>query len=238
MAASETPEQVAAIALLSEPARRVLYGYVAAQGREVGRDEAANAVGVSRALAAFHLDKLAEAGLLDVAYRRLSGRRGPGAGRPAKLYRRSGATLEVSFPARRYRTLARMLALTLERVGAKGSRALQDAARDLGEGIGAEARGPDTTPPPVEKIEAVLADSGFEPAREEDGRIVLRNCPFDGVAREFTDLVCGANVAFMEGVLLGSGTRGLGVSLQPEEGRCCAVFRAASAGEGRARGSG
>ena len=219
MAASETPEQVAAIALLSEPARRALYDYVAAQGREVGRDEAANAVGVSRALAAFHLDKLAEAGLLDVAYRRLSGRRGPGAGRPAKLYRRSGATLEVSFPARRYRTLARMLALTLERVGAKGSRALQTR---LATWEASAQRRVDRTRrrPPWRRSRRSSPTAGSNPHGRRTARTVLRNCPFDGVAREFLDLVCGANVAFVEGVLL---DRGRGVWAFPSSRRRAAA---------------
>ncbi|HEU4354040.1 MAG TPA: helix-turn-helix domain-containing protein, partial [Actinomycetota bacterium] len=216
-------DQVATIALLSEPARRALYDYVVGRGREVGRDEAAEAVGVSRALAAFHLDKLADAGLLEVSYRRLSGRRGPGAGRPAKVYRRSSARLDVSIPPRRYEMLAGVLARTLEQVGESGAVALQEEARRLGAEIGAEGRTDGDRGP--EAVEAVLAENGFEPAREDDGRIVLRNCPFDSVARASTELVCGANVEFMRGVLDGSGASGLRVSLEPEEGRCCAVFR-------------
>ena len=225
MAPETAHDHVEAIALLSEPARRALYGYVAAQDREVGRDEAAKAVGVSRALAAFHLDKLAEAGLLEFSYRRLSGRRGPGAGRPAKVYRRSSAKLDVSIPPRRYELLARVLARTLEHVGEPGAAALHEEARRLGTELGAgdRTRGDGERGP--EAVEAVLADNGFEPAREDDGRIVLRNCPFDSVARASTDLVCGANVEFMQGILDGSGARGLRVSLEPEEGRCCAVFR-------------
>lgn len=237
MAPEEDSEQVEAIALLNEPARRALYGYVVAQGREVGRDEAANAVGVTRALAAFHLDKLAEAGLLDVAYRRLTERRGPGAGRPAKVYRRSGATIELSIPARRYDALARLLARTLERVGTRGAHALQEAARDVGKEIGAAARPAGRTRRAVEGIEAVLAENGFEPARADDGTIVLGNCPFDAVAREFPDLVCGANLAIMRGVLDGAGAAGLEVSLEPEEGRCCAVFRPVASEEDPAAGS-
>lgn len=53
--------------------------------RGMSRAEAADAVGVARTLAAFHLGKLVDAGLLEVAHRRLTGRSGPGAGRPAKV---------------------------------------------------------------------------------------------------------------------------------------------------------
>src|SRR3954471_10756756 len=79
---------VAAVALLDEPVRRRLYDWVVAQGHPVGREEAARALGIKRPLAAFHLDRLTEAGLLDAGYERLTGRMGPGAGRPARVYTR------------------------------------------------------------------------------------------------------------------------------------------------------
>src|SRR5436190_635629 len=108
-----------AIGLLQDPARRSLYAYVAGQGREVSRNEAAAAVGMQRTLAAFHLDRLASAGLLDVTYRRLTGRTGPGAGRPAKLYRRPTKERSVSLPPRDFARLASVLAETVERSGAE-----------------------------------------------------------------------------------------------------------------------
>ena len=82
-------EPVDALSTLGDATRRGAYDYVCAQGRPVGRDEVAGALGIGRTLAAYHLDRLAEAGLLAVAYARRSGRTGPGAGRPAKLYERS-----------------------------------------------------------------------------------------------------------------------------------------------------
>src|SRR5256885_10967224 len=85
---TDLESQIAVISLLDEPIRRGLYLYVAERRCEVGRDEAARALRISRALAAFHLDKLVQQGLLDASYRRLTARRGPGAGRPAKLYHR------------------------------------------------------------------------------------------------------------------------------------------------------
>src|SRR5260221_9275138 len=106
---SVTETDLDAIGLLQDPARRSLYAYVVAQGREVSRNEAAEAVGLQRTLAAFHLDRLATAGLLDVAYRRLSNRSGPGAGRPAKVYRRSSAEHAVVLPPRDYASAASIL---------------------------------------------------------------------------------------------------------------------------------
>jgi DNA-binding transcriptional ArsR family regulator len=78
-----------ALASLAEPVRLALYWCVAGREQGLGRDEAAAAVGISRKLAAYHLDKLAEAGLLEVRFERRGGRSGPGAGRPAKIYLRS-----------------------------------------------------------------------------------------------------------------------------------------------------
>src|SRR5512135_3349010 len=107
------PDRLAALAglaSLDEPVRRRLYEYVGDQDWPVSRDEAAAAAGITRTLAAYHLDKLAEAGLLATSYQRPAGRAGPGAGRPAKLYRQAGQELTVSVPPRAYELLARLLA--------------------------------------------------------------------------------------------------------------------------------
>src|SRR5512140_2388596 len=94
--------QVTGVAALAEPVRRDLYLYVVAQSEPVSRDQASEGVGVPRHTAKFHLDRLVEDGLLDVDYKRLSGREGPGAGRPTKRYRRSDRELSVALPPRRY----------------------------------------------------------------------------------------------------------------------------------------
>ncbi|MYV96806.1 helix-turn-helix domain-containing protein, partial [Streptomyces sp. SID3343] len=106
-----------ALGVLADPLRRALYRYVVAATGAVGRGEAAEAVGIQRTLAAFHLDKLVEAGLLVTEFARPAGRSGPGAGRPAKLYRRSAAETSVSLPPRAYDTAGHILADALERVG-------------------------------------------------------------------------------------------------------------------------
>src|SRR2546422_8584854 len=123
MAKKTTVEDpVEALTLLGEPRRRQLYDLVVASTSPVGRDEAARRLGISRELAAFHLDRLVAGGLLDTEYRRLGDRRGPGAGRPAKLYRRADRQLAVSFPPRRYDLAADAMATALDRmVGASGA---------------------------------------------------------------------------------------------------------------------
>src|SRR5215468_585193 len=141
-----------AIGLLQDGARRALYEFVVAQGREVSRNEAAAAVGVQRTLAAFHLDRLASAGLLEVAYRRLTARTGPGAGRPAKLYRRAATERAVSVPPRDYAQGAALLAEAIERSGAET--VLFETARAQG-----RAAGRDTSS--VNQIVGELAERGY-----------------------------------------------------------------------------
>jgi predicted ArsR family transcriptional regulator len=218
------------LAPLAEPIRRALYLHVAARPEATGRDAAAEAVGIGRALAAFHLDRLVEAGLLVADYRRLSGRSGPGAGRPAKVYRRADRDVEVSLPERRDDIVARLFATALEadRDGtAPGGVALERAARAYGRTMGREAKrraGPrPTRPRRLESASAVLADQGFEPIAEGSS-IALGNCPFDRVARDHRDLVCGMNRSLMEGVVSGLGSTGIAARFDPQPGRCCVVL--------------
>ena len=134
-------DPIDAVAALAEPTRRALYDLVAASTEAVGRDDAAAASGISRELAAFHLDRLVEAGLLQTEFRRRSGRTGPGAGRPAKLYRRAARDITVSLPARQYERAADLMATALQRLpGGSGIEAAARAARERGTSIGTEAR--------------------------------------------------------------------------------------------------
>ena len=231
MYAPDLQHCIAAIASLDEPVRRDLYRYVAGRGREVGRDEAARALRISRALAAFHLDKLVQLGLLEAAYRRLSGRQGPGAGRPAKLYRRSTRQLEITLPKRRYELAGRLLARALAAQRSPASRrALERAARDFGRTLGQEARGDARRSRgrrqrgrPLAAALAALDDCGFEPARV-DGEVRLRNCPFDAVAAEARALVCGMNLALVRGLVAGAGLRRVRARSAPEAGACCVAL--------------
>ncbi|MGZ6373017.1 MAG: helix-turn-helix domain-containing protein, partial [Candidatus Limnocylindria bacterium] len=134
-------DPVQALALLDEPNRRRLYELVTVSREPISRDDAAAELGMSRDLAAFHLDRLLDAGLLETEYRRRGGRTGPGAGRPAKLYRRSGRDLAVSFPPRRYDVAAELLATAFDRLDApSGGEAVAGVAREQGTHVGLEAR--------------------------------------------------------------------------------------------------
>ncbi|MFE0134098.1 helix-turn-helix transcriptional regulator [Streptomyces sp. NPDC059037] len=214
-------EDIDAIAALQDPVRRRLYEYVAAQGREVGRNEAAEAAGVARTLAAHHLDKLTEAGLLESGSRRLTGRSGPGAGRPAKVYTRSPAERAVSLPARDYRTAAELLAEAAEQAGLDAG--LCAAARRRGEAL----RGSAAPCGDLGEAMKLLADRGYEPHVEDaDGEaagvVRMRNCPFHAVAERFPPLVCGMNLALLEGLL---GTEGpVRARMDARPGECCVVI--------------
>jgi predicted ArsR family transcriptional regulator len=208
------------IGSLAEPARRALYEYVVTQPEPVGREQAATALGLPPHTAKFHLDRLVESGLLDVEFRRLTGRSGPGAGRPAKLYRRAAGEVAVSLPERHYELAGSILASAVERAG--DSEESLSTAVDIAAGeAGRSACGAmDPGMEPVERLMAVLAEHGFEPRRDAD-TVVLANCPFHALAREHTELVCGLNRSFVAGVLAGTGCDGLEARLDPEPGLCC-----------------
>lgn len=227
-------DPIGAIALLDEPNRRRLYELVATGHREFGRDEAAQALGISRELASFHLDRLAEGGLLATAYRRPPGRGGPGAGRPAKLYRRAEREIRVSLPDRRYDAAADVFAEGLERLAAgDGSETVREAvggvARERGRDLGVRARRAAGRRPTRAHLRDVLRDllsrSGYEPEVDPGTRSVsLCNCPYRTVAETHRDLTCGTNLAWAEGLVDGLGGAGLDPALAPAPGRCCVVF--------------
>ena len=220
---------IEAIATLDEPQRRALYDWVVAQDDAVSRDAASAGVGIGRSLAAFHLDRLAEAGLLTVEYRRLSGRTGPGAGRPSKLYRRAPGEVAVSLPDRRYESAARMLADAAERA-AIPAHAVEAAAHDAGVPIGTEARRAAGPRPGRGRRRAALVDAlrehGYEPHTSTTGEITLGNCPYHALVADHRDLICGMNVAWAGGVLEAMGEDPGAAHLDPAEGRCCVVFDA------------
>lgn len=228
---SANRSDIQAVALLDEPARRALYDAVIGASEPLSRDQAAASAGVSRPLAAFHLDKLVGAGLLEVEYRRLSGRSGPGAGRPAKLYRRGSHDVAVSLPDRQYEVPAQLFATALEQLaGPEPNDGLRRAAHDLGQEVGAAARqrsGPRPSRRRLrEELEATLEDRGYEPAETPSGEIRFRNCPFHSLVENHRDLVCNMNLALADGVLDGLGDDRLSARLDPQPGQCCIAISA------------
>lgn len=215
------PHDLARVGALAEPTRRALYEYVASQPEARSREEAATAVGVPVHSAKFHLDRLVEEGLLEVEFRRLSGRTGPGAGRPSKLYRRSPAEVSVSIPPRQYDLVGDILAAAIERAARADTpveESVDACARETGARLARAARATRATG--LDRLAEALAPHGYEP-RVEGREMLLANCPFDRLAREHTGLVCSMNLALVEGVVAALACREVQARLEPSPEHCC-----------------
>lgn len=211
---STTPAVLAALSNLDDPLRRKLYEYVTESDTPVSREQGAAAAGISRTLAAYHLDKLAEADLVTVSYQRPPGRGGPGAGRPAKFYARATKEMAVSVPPRDYELLARLLVSSVERDDSGTVRAaVHEAAREAGKHAATNANG---------DLLTALRSCGYLP-HVADGCIRLRNCPFHLVAQNHRDLVCGLNLRLVEGAITASTHPEARAELSPQPDQCCVV---------------
>ena len=232
MSLSPGGQDLASLSSLDDPLRRRLYEVVTSRPGPVSRDEAAAAAGIGRALAVYHLDKLVESGLLTASYQRPPGRSGPGAGRPAKVYARSDREFAVTVPPREYELAARLLVQAVEADPSDRSRAaLAEAARRLGTELGSAAR-----PSPGGKdaggrndaagrdVKSVLTQQGYEPCGGADGVIRLRNCPFHQLTEQHKEVVCGMNLALVEGLVEGLGADGWRPALDPRPGYCCVAI--------------
>jgi predicted ArsR family transcriptional regulator len=222
------------VEVLSEPTRRRIFDTVRAARGPVTRENVAQTLGVQRDLAAFHLDRLAEAGLLHVSFARPEGRTGPGAGRPAKHYDATGVSVGMQVPPRSEALVGRLLAQAVDSKGKNPGREARRLARSEGERIGEHERARSTTRrPSLRSVARVLTELGYEPspsARE----LRLENCPFHDVMRAAPELVCGMNVELVTGVLSGLGASDdLVAEFAPSPGRCCVVLRRTAAGKGK-----
>jgi predicted ArsR family transcriptional regulator len=220
------------LALLSDDLRRRMYVSIRRAGRGVTRDEVAREHGVSRTLAAFHLDKLLAGGLLKASYARPPGRSGPGAGRTSKYYEPSDMEISVSLPERRYELAGRLMAEAIQSQGPGESAggAADRAAQEEGFRIGEETRkrrrlrrpGREAT---LALAGELLAEYGFEPYRTETGELALRNCPFHALSQETPDVICPMNRSLIEGLLRGLGNQTVEAALTPSLEECCVRLR-------------
>ena len=217
---------LAAVALLAEPIRQRLYSYLRERHEPVGREDAARQVGITVKLAAFHLDRMADAGLLDVEDRRLTGKVGPGAGRPAKLYSVSPRSISIVIPQTRYALAASMMATALSDgyAGADGVGRLQEVATTVGEGLGADIRRQVRTDRARRQaVHRQLEQLGYDPQPQGSGTVSLRNCIFSELSVSHRDLVCGMNAAFVRGLLEGASLRSSRVEGRTVEAPSCCV---------------
>jgi predicted ArsR family transcriptional regulator len=227
---SQNEADLASLSCLDDRVRGRLYAYVSGRTEPVGRDEAAAAVGIGRALAVYHLDKLVESELLTASYRRPPGRGGPGAGRPAKVYSRSGGEFMVTVPPREYEMAARLLVQAVAADCSGRTRAaLDDAAWQLGAGLGERHRADGAHGDGLRlALESALSEHGFEPRHDDAGTVRMRNCPFRHLTELQPEVVCHMNLALIRGLVAGLGATGLNPVLDPEPEHCCVVIPAAT----------
>ena len=207
---------------LGDDLRRQLYLFVSSQPGPISREQAVRVLGIPAHQAKFHLDRLEEAGLLESEYVRLTGRSGPGAGRPAKVYRRRSEDISVSLPDREYALAGELMATAIDEATEKDTpvaETLARAARNQGRNIGIAVTGLGT---PLQRAAKALSAFGYEP-RIDDDRVVMANCPFHALATTHAKLVCEMNHALLEGVCDQVG--GLTASLEPGDGRCCVLLQ-------------
>ncbi|MGW0819138.1 helix-turn-helix transcriptional regulator [Streptomyces viridiviolaceus] len=217
---------IESVSVLSEESRRQMFAFIRRARRPVTRDEAAASVGISRKLAAFHLDKLVDAGLLRARYGAPGGVRK--VGRQPKVYEPTDADIRVSIPDRRHELLADLFlqAIVTEGEDETAAEAAVRAARQRGRELGQTQR--EQTRPGrlgaergLTACERMLDQHGFEPFREEPTGLRLRNCPFHPLAAKAPDLVCGMNHAFLTGYLETMEITGVQAVLAPRPGECC-----------------
>lgn len=213
--------------------RRRIFAFVRRAMRPVSREDVAAEFGVSRKLAAFHLDKLLERGLLQTHYARPPGRSGPGAGRSAKYYEPSNSQIEVSIPPRRYDLAGELLLQSVlsQEPDERARTAALRVARQRGNELGSAERGRRRLRPlgperAIAVAREILDTYGFEPYSDEHGGLALRNCPFHTFAQQAPELMCAMNQGFIDGLLRGLGNDSVETVLACKPGDCCVTLHA------------
>jgi predicted ArsR family transcriptional regulator len=210
---------VAAVASLGDEKRRQLFQLVASSDGAVGRDAAADALGLPRSTASFHLDKLVQDGLLAVEFQKAAGKAGPGSGRPAKMYRPAASEVSASVPDRNYDLAGELLASAIEHSMATGdpvSDSLRLTSYRKGQELAAGAEG----------LTEFMAGEGYEPRPGGDGGLVLASCPFHRLSDGHPDVVCAMNGSFLRGAAAACGEPEDRIAPNSVQGQCCARITA------------
>lgn len=223
-------DAVSALSLLNDDVRRRLYRVVRRSPQPVTREEAAQAISISPKLAAFHLDRLVDVGLLLADHQIPAGSRRR-VGRAPKRYRPSQSEVSMSVPARHYDLVGEILldAIAETRAGVGPQESAFHVAYERGQEMGRERqaeirRGRLGAERTIGEARALLERMGYEPADDSNG-IALRNCPFHALAQRSPEVVCGLNVSFIDGLLRGLGNTNVKAELAPQPGLCCVRVR-------------
>jgi predicted ArsR family transcriptional regulator len=227
---------IRAVSALNDNFRRRMFDFIRRAKRPITRDEAAAEVGISRKLAAFHLDKLVAAGLLRSRDQAIRGIRK--VGRAPKTYEPTDVDLQVKIPPRQPDILAGILldAVTTHDEADSVVDSAYRAAHRRGEQAGRRERsrqrpGRLSAERALTLTETALTQIGFEPTRDTPTCLRLRSCPFHPLAAEQPEIVCGINHAFLTGLLTGLGATAAKAILNPGTGSCCVELTTRSANE-------
>lgn len=212
--------RLSAVASLGDPKRRQLYGYVSSSEAAIGRDDAAEALGIARSTASFHLDKLVQDGLLAVEFHKLAGKTGPGSGRPAKMYRAVVGEVGASVPDRNYDLAGELMATAIEEATHSNGE-VRDVLLATSYRRGMEMASGNAT------LEHFLTHQGYAPRPDGQGGFILPNCPFHQLSVRHPEVVCAINGAFLRGAAAGCGESEERITGNQTAGQCCAKIVAA-----------
>lgn len=197
-----TDRHLGALRVLACASRTRIFQLLQAHGGAVPVEEVAAGVGLHVNTAREHLDRLVASGFVEREAEHRTTR-----GRPRIFYRSVGSAAVAAVDGRAREQLVRLLldgyGKALESPGDAAEQAGAEWAAQLG-CPGAEASA-DEAADLTEQLSALrrhFEDLGFEPEFDSDAlELHLRHCPFEDVARERREVVCGAHVGLARGVL-------------------------------------
>lgn len=212
-------QRLSALASLADVKRRQLYNYVSSSEAATGRDDAAEALGIARSTASFHLDRLVQDGLLAVEFHKPAGKTGPGSGRPAKLYRAVVGEVGASVPDRNYDLAGELMATAIEEATHSNGE-VRDVLLETSYRRGMDLTAGYTT------LEDFLAGQGYAPLPDGQGGFILPNCPFHRLSARHPETVCAMNGAFLRGAAAGCGESEERITGNQTAAQCCAKIGA------------
>ena len=185
---------------LGDNTRYAIYLELARSPRPLTTSEIAETIGLHPNTVRPHLDRMRDAGLVDVQ----AGARGE-IGRPQHRYSLAPDAPSLGLESPVMPVLARMVLAMAERLGAS-----PDDAAAVGRDEGVRRAIPYGSSPST--LEAVVSDLdclGFDPVVSEgddDTAVVaFANCPFGGLAEQHPDLVCSLHRGLIAGFVAGMG---------------------------------
>jgi predicted ArsR family transcriptional regulator len=185
---------LAVLKALGDETRFSMYQELAGSTSALSATELAERLGLHANTVRLHLERLREAGLVDVE----PVHRGT-VGRPQHVYSLAAGAPGLGFDPPSYTLLAGLLASMAERMGADAA-----DAEAAGRGWGVEAGHRTRSKSCAKALTAEMQRLGFDPATEVRGTttdIAFLHCPFRELAEAYPELVCNLHRGICEGVV-------------------------------------